>query len=140
MKIFIDNEGREMDAPSPAAPCQSLEERMGSDKPLQVVAGPLSDEHKQILSQVEAVDRRDFGYEMFHHNFQRAFAPASGSLDDEVNELCKSFGKQAVRPEVRIERDQLDDGSWSVSEYDLGSGALLRAYISKDGEPPAAMR
>ncbi|MGC2464609.1 MAG: hypothetical protein WA517_05395 [Candidatus Acidiferrum sp.] len=39
---------------------------------------------------------------------------------------------------ARVERDQLEDGSISVSEYDA-SGKLIRGWVSPTGEMPAMM-
>ena len=141
MKIFTDNQGNEVEPVKLPPPCQSFEERMGLEQRRSIVAGPLSPEFKTILAEEEGVDRREFNYQFAIGNFGKAFAVASRSLDGEVNSLCKSFGRERVKQQTRrIERDKLADGSFSVSEYDAQTGALLRAYVSEDGELPAHMR
>lgn len=145
MKTHFNNQGEEIEAPSPVAPAQSVHDFFAALAPEPApVAGPLSDEHKKILSAPEGLDRRDFDYMIQSgQGMGSAFAAcASGSpdLDAELNELCKVFGKQPVKEQVRVEKDQLDDGTWSISEYDANTGRLLRGYISEDGLPPAAMR
>jgi hypothetical protein len=142
MRTYLNNLLEEIDAPSPVAPCQSFQERMNLDEPKPVTAGVLSDEHRKILAEPETIDRREFDYLLASgQGMAAAFkASASTSLDGEVVELCKAFGKEPAKPQVRIERDVLDDGDVSVSEFDLATGKLLRAWITKDGEPPPAMR
>ena len=124
-------------------PAQSLQERLGSihKSAEPAIAGPLSSEFKAIL-EGKTIDRREFDYVIASgQGITAAFeACASGSLDEELNKLSKVFGTQPIKEQVRVERDKLDDGTFSVSEYDATTGRLLRAYMTADGEPPAEMR
>lgn len=142
MKVYVNNQLEEIDPPSFPAPVQGWEERMNLDEPKPLTAGVLSEAHKAILAESKTLDRREFDYLLASgQGMAAAFkACASTSRDGEVAELCKSFGKQPVKAQVRIERDKLDDGSYSVTEYDAQSGALLRFWVDTGDGKPAQMR
>jgi len=122
---------------------QSIEDVLSLYRPNEPgpVPGQLSAEHRAIL-EGEGIDRREFDYLIASgQGMGAAFkACASGSLDEELNKLSKVFGTQPIKEQVRVERDKLDDGTFSVSEYDATTGRLLRAYMTTDGEPPEAMQ
>jgi hypothetical protein len=62
MKRHIDNEGNEIEAPPAVGPAQTLEERLGLQKSVPVIAGPLSPEFKAILEAPQSMDAREFSY------------------------------------------------------------------------------
>lgn len=60
-------------------------------------------------------------------------APESGSASS------GALHKSANPGVARVERDQLEDGSTSVSEYDENN-RLIRGYITRDGKLPEMMQ
>jgi hypothetical protein len=82
MSKHLDSTGAEMtqrEFDRPFAPLQTFAERMGFEQPVAVEAGPLSDEHRKILSEPDAIDRREFDDAMRFGEFSKAFAVTESS-------------------------------------------------------------
>jgi hypothetical protein len=84
MKKFFANDGEEIDEPGPVMLAQSFRERIGLDKAVPVVAGPLSEEFRTILSEPSGLSASEFHFSVvsgggLREAYQRAAAASPSS-------------------------------------------------------------